>query len=226
MCKIRYIITYLRSVTIEMSASPQLTINWVISIVFKLWSLTETIMKAAALSPLQSPGRMVAILTDILMVVTIRVELNKREVFSKLFRQNVQQFSRYRAVTAKIARKFAFRLSRATINNLNIIAVLKGVTILKVDVCKYHPNPPARSNGDGLCRIVVVRIGVWVIRRRQDATLRQPRISLHHICNMLTYESWQKGKVTTLLVNSTYSTPASSPSRLLPHCCKTEHEQC
>ena len=221
MCKIRYIITYLRSVTIEMSASPQLTINWGISIVFKLWSLTETIVKAAALSPLQSPARMVAILTT-----TIRVELDKCKVFGKLFRQNVQQFSRYRAVTAKIARKFAFRLSRATINNLNIIAVLKGVTILKVDVCKYHPNPPARSNGDGLCRIVVVRIGVWVIRRRQDATLRQPRISLHHICNMLTYESWQKGKVTTLLVNSTYSTPASSPSRLLPHCCKTEHEQC
>ena len=184
MCKIRYIITYLRSVTIEMSASPQLTINWVISIVFKLWSLTETIMKAAALSPLQSPARMVAILTDILMVVTIRVELDKCKVFGKLFRQNVQQFSRYRAVTAKIARKFAFRLSRATINNLNIVAVLKGVTILKVDVCKYHPNPPARSNGDGLRRIVVVRIGVWVIRRRQDATLRQPRISLHHICNV------------------------------------------
>ena len=204
-----------------MSASPQLTINWVISIVFKLWSLTETIMKAAALSPLQSPARMVAILTT-----TIRVELDKCKVFGKLLRQDVQQFSRYRAVTAKIARNFAFRLSRATINYLNIIAVLKGVTIFKVDVCKYYPNPPARSNGDGLCRIVVVRIGVWVIRRRQDATLRQPRISLHHICNMLTYESWQKGKVTTLLVNSTYSTPASSPSRLLPHCCKTEHEQC
>ena len=204
-----------------MSASPQLTINWGISIVFKLWSLTETIVKAAALSPLQSPARMVAILTT-----TIRVELDKCKVFGKLLRQDVQQFSRYRAVTAKIARKLAFRLSRATINYLNIIAVLKGVTIFKVDVCKYHPNPPARSNGDSLGRIVVVGVWVWVVRRRQDATLWQPRISLHHICNMLTYESWQKGKVTTLLVNSTYSTPASSPSRLLPHCCKTEHEQC
>ena len=171
-----------------MSAS-KLRINWGISIVFKLRSPTETIVKAPTLSPLQSPARMVAILTT-----TICVEINKCKVFGKLLRQDVQQFSRYRAVTAKMARKFAFRLSRATINYLNIIAVLKGDTILKVNVCKYHPDPPARSNSDNLGRIVIVRVEVWVVWRRQDATLWQPRISLHHICRVQKYESWQKVK--------------------------------
>ena len=122
------------------------------------------------------------------------MEINKCKVFGKLLRQDVQQFSRYRAVTAKMSRKFAFRLSRATINYLNIIAVLKGDTILKVNVCKYHPDPPARSNSDGLGRIVIVGIEVWVVWRRQDTTLWQPRISLHHICNVQKYESWQRGK--------------------------------
>ena len=156
-----------------MSASPELTINWGILIVFQLWSLTETVVKAAALSPLQSPARMVAMLTNIPfnMTTTICVELDKCKVIGKLLWQDVPQFSCYRAVTTKIAREFAFRLSRATIKYLNIIAVLKGDTTLKVDVCKYHPDPPARSNSDSLCRIQVVGVRVWVVRRRQDATL-------------------------------------------------------
>ena len=155
-----------------MSAS-KLKINWGISIVFKQWGPAETVVKAATLSPLQSPARMVAMLTTIPfnMTTTICVELDKCKVIGKLLWQDVPQFSCYRAVTAKIAREFAYRLSRATIKYLNIIAVLKGDTTLKVDVCKYHPDPPARSNSDSLCRIQVVGVRVWVVRRRQDATL-------------------------------------------------------